>query len=116
MQAKSWHIFGGLALGIASLLYMQSTKTLESTEKNPNRENLPECSKEKLLNILEELRIEYTPYYTHFYHMLTALAAEYEDKPILQQKLRDKIKDKLEVKVEQIQEDIIEKYLIKDSD
>lgn len=48
--------------------------------------------------------------------MLTALSTEYEDKPILQQKLRDKIKDKLELKVEQIQADIIEKFLIKDSD
>lgn len=48
--------------------------------------------------------------------MLTALAADYDDKPILQQKLRAKIKDKLELKVEQIQADIIEKYLIRDSD
>jgi hypothetical protein len=74
MQAKPWHIVGGLALGIASLLYLSAQKATSDTEKNPSGDYLPECSRDKLLNILEELRIEYTPYYTHFYHMLTALA------------------------------------------
>ena len=52
-----------------------------------------------MLNILEDMRIKYTPFYTHFYHMLIALETEYAEKPILRNKLRDKIQANLESKV-----------------
>ena len=70
------------------------------------------CPKKKLLAILEDMQMEYTPYYTHYYHLLTALPTEYRNKTILQQKLREKICAKLEQKTMQIQENIVEKYLI----
>ena len=56
--------------------------------------------------------MEYTPYYTHYYHLLNALPTEYRNKTILQQKLREKICAKLEQKTTLIQESIVEKYLI----
>ena len=34
---------------------------------------LIKCPKKKLIAILEDLQMEYTPYYTHYYHSLTAL-------------------------------------------
>ena len=70
------------------------------------------CSKKKLLVILEDMQMEYTPYYTHYYHLLNALPTEYRNKTILQQKLREKICAKLEQKTILIQESIVEKYLI----
>lgn len=39
------------------------------------------CSLPQLLKILEDMRIQYTPYYIHYYHMMTALEQEYRDKP-----------------------------------
>lgn len=100
MQARTWTLVGGLAVGLATLLYM-TNKPAPSDKQVKDTEH-PECSKEKMQNILEDLRIEYTPYYTHFFHMLVALGSEYEDKPTLQKKLREKIKDRLEQKVEEI--------------
>jgi len=41
------------------------------------------CSLEKLIQILDEMKMEYTPYYFHYYHMLTALEKEYRGKPQL---------------------------------
>ena len=49
------------------------------------------CSEQKLLAILEDLMIDYTPFYQHYYHMLTALDKEYPGKPHLQEQLRLKI-------------------------
>jgi hypothetical protein len=106
---------GSLAIGLALLLATKENSIKKKQlilDESPETKELQECSKQKLLNILEDLRIEYTPYYTHYYHMLKALATEYAGKPILQKKLREKIQDKLESKVEEIQEQIIEKYII----
>ena len=83
MASKTLQIVGGLVVGVAALLIYQAQTAPDKYEELKDAKELPECSKEKLLNILEDLRIEYTPYYTHFYHMLVALASEYEDKPIL---------------------------------
>ena len=60
------------------------------------------CSEEKLLSILEDLRIEYTPFYTHYYHMLVALKQEYGDKPSLCKKLKERISEKLDKKTIEI--------------
>ena len=70
------------------------------------------CPKQKLMAILEDMQMEYTPYYTHYFHLLTALPQEYKNKSILQQKLREKICSKLEDRTEQIQEEIVEKYMV----
>lgn len=93
---------GGIAVGLATMLYLSTKGTSEAKPQQRQNEELKECPRDKLLNILEDLRIEYTPYYTHFYHMLVALRSEYSEKPVLQRKLRDKIKDSLEQRVEQI--------------
>ena len=79
---------------------------------DPNTGELIKCPKQKLIAILEDLQMEYTPYYTHYYHLLTALQQEYRGKPILQQKLTDKICTKLEEKTKQIQNEIVEKYMV----
>ena len=34
---------------------------------------LVRCPKKKLMAILEDMQMEYTPYYTHYFHLLTAL-------------------------------------------
>ena len=51
---------------------------------DPQTRELNKCPKKKLIAILEDLQMEYTPYYTHYYHLLTALQQEYRGKPILQ--------------------------------
>ena len=35
--------------------------------------NEKEYTKQRLLMLLEDLRMEYTPYYIHYYHALTAV-------------------------------------------
>ena len=40
---------------------------------DPQTGELNKCPKKKLIAILEDLQMEYTPYYTHYYHLLTAL-------------------------------------------
>lgn len=65
---------------------------------------LIQCPKEKLIAILEDLQMEYTPYYTHYYHLLTALQQEYHNKPVLQKKLTDRICNKLDQKTKEIQQ------------
>jgi hypothetical protein len=100
MQAKTWQLFGGLAIGIATLIYYSAKN--QTSKELPKSDELADCSAAKMSNILEDLRIEYTPYYNHFYQMLVALGNDYQDKPTLQRKLREKIKDRLEAKVEEI--------------
>ena len=71
---------------------------------DPETGELIKCPKKKMLAILEDLQMEYTPYYTHYYHLVTALQQEYSGKPILQQKLSDRLCNKLEEKSKEIQE------------
>jgi len=52
--------------------------------------------------ILEDLRIEYTPYYIHYYHLLTTLQHDYADKPKFIENLRLKIQDKLQSKLKEV--------------
>ena len=40
---------------------------------DPDTGELIKCPKAKLIAILEDLQMEYTPYYTHYYHTVTAL-------------------------------------------
>lgn len=77
-------IAGGAAVVSLAAYFMFGA---EENEEKVKKQILVMCSEEKLLNILEDLRIEYTPYYTHYYHMLVTLQKEYSDKPILCKKL-----------------------------
>lgn len=45
--------------------------------------NESEYTKQRLLLLLEDLRMEYTPYYIHYYHSLTAVYQDYGDRPRL---------------------------------
>ena len=69
-------------------------------------------SKQQLLTILEDLRIEYTPYYIHYYHVLTAIDQEYTDKPKIREDLRQKVHDRLDSKLKEVHADIIKRYMI----
>jgi len=62
----------------------------------PENESVPEISKEQLLLILEDMRIQYTPYYNHYYQLLCAMDQEYSSKPHMRAKMKDKIANKLE--------------------
>lgn len=99
------------AVALASFIYITDfqTNTKDKNEKSKvyrmlegENNELLDCSKQRMINILEDLRIKYTPYYTHFYHMLVALESEYAEKPVLKKKLREKIQDILEKKVAEI--------------
>lgn len=94
-----------VSIGVALSYYMlrqtadddQMTKTGEfDLRVDPESGELIKCPREKLIAILEDLQMEYTPYYTHYYHLLKALQREYASKPILQQKLTDRLCNKLE--------------------
>ena len=104
------------ATAVASMALLMYGKKKVSGDSDLDLDELSgeivKCPKRKLLAILEEMQMEYTPYYTHYYHLLSALPTEYRNKTILQQKLREKICAKLEQKTMQIQENIVEKYLI----
>lgn len=52
--------------------------------------------------ILEDMQIQYTPYYTHFYHLLTVLEQEYASKPQMHAKLKARIAEKLEDRTTEI--------------
>ena len=45
--------------------------------------NEDELTKQRLLMLLEDMRMEYTPYYIHYYHSLTAVHQDYLDRPKL---------------------------------
>ena len=78
--------FGGAAVVAFAYLYLS----------RPEHEPIPEISSEKLLLILEDMRIQYTPYYNHYYQLLCALDQEYSSKPNIRGKMKGKIADKLE--------------------
>lgn len=69
---------------------------------DPETGELIKCPRQKLVAILEDLQMEYTPYYTHYYYLLAAIQQEYRGKPVLQQKLTDRIYDKLVAKTTKI--------------
>jgi 7-cyano-7-deazaguanine synthase in queuosine biosynthesis len=62
--------------------------------------------------LLEELRIEYTPYYIHYYHSLIAVNQDYGDRPNLVKQLTEKIKERLEAKVKEVHAELLKKYMI----
>jgi hypothetical protein len=62
--------------------------------------------------ILEDLRMDYTPYYIHYYHLLKALHQDYSDKPKLIENITKKIEDKLHDKVKDLHEEIVKRYMI----
>lgn len=74
--------------------------------------NESEYTKQRLLMLLEDLRMEYTPYYIHYYHSLTAVHQDYGDRPKLVQQLTEKIKERLENKVQEVHQEILKKYMI----
>ncbi len=124
MASQQWFKIGaGLAVSLtASLAYMLMRDSKDDNEMissdgfdltvDPQTGELVKCPRQKLIAILEDLQMEYTPYYTHYYHLLTALQQEYRGKPVLQQKLTDRICNKLDEKTKQIQTEIVEKYMV----
>ena len=72
-----------------------------------------EHTKQRLLMLLEDLRMEYTPYYIHYYHTLTAVNQDYaQDRPKLAQQLKAKIKERLDQKLKEIHGDLLKKYMV----
>lgn len=59
-------------------------------------------TKKQLLLILEDLQLEYTPYYIHYYHSLSAIRHDYSDRPKLLAQLTKKIRERLEEKVKEV--------------
>jgi len=117
---------GGAAVTLAlSYLFIQSKATanddagemtgLEGEETGPTIVKVERdiCSQEVLENILEDLSLQYTPFYTHYFHILTAIEQEYgQTKPILAQKLRDKVNERLDEKTTDIQNAVVEKFMV----
>jgi hypothetical protein len=71
-----------------------------------------EYSKQRLLLLLEDLRMEYTPYYIHYYHSLTAVHQDYGDRPRLVRQLKDKIRERLEAKCSEVHGELLKKYMV----
>ena len=69
----------GLTLAVAGAALAYLFFTTSKAQKAASLELA--CSEEQLLKILDEMRLEYTPYYMHYYHLLTALEKEYRGKP-----------------------------------
>eukprot|EP00347_Sterkiella_histriomuscorum_P015111 403358280 len=69
-------------------------------------------SKQQLLIILEDLRIEYTPYYIHYYHSLQAVNQDYHSRPKLVESLTKKIQERLALKTDEVHQSILKKYMI----
>lgn len=119
-SSEHWVKLGaGLAVSVAAVVYGLFQSQASGTGNqgydlsvDETTGELVRCPKRKLLQILEDLQMEYTPYYTHYFHLLGALEQEYRGKPILQQKLRDKICAKLEDKTKEIQAAVVEKYMV----
>ena len=95
MDKKFWVQVGTTAaFGLASLALLAYRASIPEDDDPTNdlsfdlsvdqaSGELKKCSKERLLVILEDLQMEYTPYYTHYYHLLQALEEEYGNKPVL---------------------------------
>jgi len=62
----------------------------------PENDTVPEITREQLLLVLEDMRIQYTPYYNHYYQLLCAMDQEYSSKPHMRGKMKAKIAEKLE--------------------
>ena len=62
--------------------------------------------------ILEDLRLEYTPYYIHYFQSLTAVHQDYSDRPRLVKQLTEKIKERLETKVKEVHAELLKKYMV----
>jgi hypothetical protein len=78
--------FGGVAITAFAYFYLSRSE----------HEPIPEITREQLLLILEDMRIQYTPYYNHYHQLLCALDQEYSSKPHMRGKMKGKIADKLE--------------------
>ena len=91
----------GVAVFSLGYIYWNSSVDRKVQEEIKSLEQ--KCSLQKLLVILEEMRIKYTPDYIHYYHMLLALNKEYKDKPHLRVQIKTRIETRLEEKTNQIQ-------------
>ena len=69
-------------------------------------------TKEQLLLALEDMRMDYTPYYIHYYHLLCALRQEYSSKPNLVESVTTKIQQRLQEKLKAVHEEVRKKYLL----
>ena len=76
--------------------------------------NEDELTKQRLLMLLEDIRMEYTPYYIHYYHSLIAVNQDYGDRPKLAKQLTDKIRERLESKCKEVHAQLLKKYMVPD--
>lgn len=76
--------------------------------------NESELTKQRLMMLLEDLRMEYTPYYIHYYHALCAVHQDYGDRPRLVKQLTDKIKERLDSKIAEVHSELLKKYMVDD--
>jgi hypothetical protein len=68
------------------------------------------------LQILGDLKLEYTAYYVHYYHLLTAASQQYKDRPNILAKIRDVVKRRIEDKTAETNQRIVEKYALADGE
>ena len=90
--------FGAAALG---LFY-----AVKSSQQAHTAKLRSQCSEPQLLALLDDLMIEYTPFYLHYFHMLCALDKEYPGKPNLQQELKLKIYARINDRSQQVQQQV----------
>lgn len=55
-----------------------------------------------MVQILNDLKLEYTAYYVHYYHMLTAASQQYKDRPNILAKIRSVVTQRIEDRTEEI--------------
>ena len=64
---------GSTALASLVGLYFLYKSVKSAGEKGDLYINESELTKQRLMMLLEDLRMEYTPYYIHYYHSLCAV-------------------------------------------
>jgi hypothetical protein len=85
---------GGIAAASLFGLYVVYQSMKGQTAMHVDTDSV--FNKQRLLLLLEDLRMEYTPYYIHYYHSLTAVHQDYHERPKLAKQLVAKIKERLD--------------------
>ena len=102
--------YGSMALlGAAGLayLYYQNRKNENFLGFRPDHSQGPDNSKQKLINVLEDLHLEYQPYYVHYFHLITALQRDYGDRPQMVSRLKESIEKRLHEKTREVQHEVV---------
>ena len=93
---------GGTALASLFGLYVLYRSVKSKSGDGDLYINESELTKQRLMMLLEDLRMEYTPYYIHYYHSLCAVHQDYGERPRLVKQLTEKIKERLETKLSDV--------------